>query len=465
MPSEVDNAIQDDGARARRIKRIILATAFLGPVLAFTVFYLWARANVEASIKAEFKRIRSEGFPTTHEELSEWPTVAPGENAAPTYRGAFALKFDDYGEDFDQVPGKGLNAPKLKPGAPLPDECLKQIRQLLHENSAAIQKLLEATEFPKCKFSMRFTKPGPLSDPPFVPELWYDHGADAQDSVRILSLAALTESHDGNGDRAATLLAAAGHLIHSLKNDHSLMSELVRQAQVSILSNELPLSVTFTQFPEDGLVRIKDRFEQLDLTQGFKDSFIGDRVYCEDDWKVLQGESDKSVKEHYCLEGWDARIPRLWILADFKGWLRMQETLVSYRHLPIDEWKQQMTALTKEVENLPSHRIITHLHFGPYDRALEVLKQVETQKDIFLAVVAIERFRVVNTRLPANFEELAPDFLTYVPVDRYTGKPLIYQKKKVGYIVYSTGVNEQDDNGDLTYQAGKPVDIGMRIKR
>ncbi len=48
-------------------------------------------------------------------------------------------------------------------------------------------------------------------------------------------------------------------------------------------------------------------------------------------------------------------------------------------------------------------------------------------------------------------DELVPELLTEVPVDPFTGNPLVYRREGEGFIVYSLGSNQKDDGGRSTY--------------
>jgi hypothetical protein len=64
---------------------------------------------------------------------------------------------------------------------------------------------------------------------------------------------------------------------------------------------------------------------------------------------------------------------------------------------------------------------------------------------------------------PENLEILVPEFLNEVPIDPWSGKPLLYRRTDEGCVVYSVGDNLQDDNGtdfDSQTMAG---DIVLRI--
>ncbi len=47
-------------------------------------------------------------------------------------------------------------------------------------------------------------------------------------------------------------------------------------------------------------------------------------------------------------------------------------------------------------------------------------------------------------------DALVPGILTEVPIDPFTGKPLVYRREGEGFIVYSLGSNQKDDGGRST---------------
>jgi hypothetical protein len=74
------------------------------------------------------------------------------------------------------------------------------------------------------------------------------------------------------------------------------------------------------------------------------------------------------------------------------------------------------------------------------DRAEQV--QINLQ-----AAVALALCRAETGRYPAKLDELVPRYLPAVPIDVFTGGPLIYRPEKDGYLLYSVGVNGNDDGG------------------
>ena len=65
-------------------------------------------------------------------------------------------------------------------------------------------------------------------------------------------------------------------------------------------------------------------------------------------------------------------------------------------------------------------------------------------------------FQEEHRRLPKELNESLPRFLTKVPLDPLTGKPLLFRPEVISYKLYSVGPNGTDDGGlgddfDLSY--------------
>ena len=65
--------------------------------------------------------------------------------------------------------------------------------------------------------------------------------------------------------------------------------------------------------------------------------------------------------------------------------------------------------------------------------------------------LACRLYKSRRGQYPENLEALVPGILTEVPIDPFTGKPLVYRREGEGFIVYSLGSNEKDDGGRSTY--------------
>ncbi|MBU6399241.1 MAG: hypothetical protein KGS61_02895 [Verrucomicrobia bacterium] len=77
--------------------------------------------------------------------------------------------------------------------------------------------------------------------------------------------------------------------------------------------------------------------------------------------------------------------------------------------------------------------------------------RVETERQMVVAAIALERYRRQHGAWPATLDQLVPEFLPTVPRDCMDGRPLRYRLRPDGtFLLYSIGDNGQDDGGDPT---------------
>lgn len=86
------------------------------------------------------------------------------------------------------------------------------------------------------------------------------------------------------------------------------------------------------------------------------------------------------------------------------------------------------------VFSLPALRKVQH--------AADRTEQIQRNLRLAFALAAYQRD---HGRYPLKLDALAPDYLTAIPLDLFTGKPLVYRPAENGYVLYSFGVNGRDD--------------------
>jgi hypothetical protein len=69
------------------------------------------------------------------------------------------------------------------------------------------------------------------------------------------------------------------------------------------------------------------------------------------------------------------------------------------------------------------------------------------RSEVIHAAAAIKLYKARRGVYPKTLADLAPDVLKQIPIDEFTGKPLIYRTMGRGFIVYSVSANLKDDNG------------------
>jgi hypothetical protein len=87
----------------------------------------------------------------------------------------------------------------------------------------------------------------------------------------------------------------------------------------------------------------------------------------------------------------------------------------------------------------------------------------DAQLRLLMIDLAIRLFRERHERLPDTLDELAPDFLTAVPIDPFSGKPFVYRRDGDEYALYSVGVDAVDDDGKLPSQRWELDEAGFDL--
>ena len=86
----------------------------------------------------------------------------------------------------------------------------------------------------------------------------------------------------------------------------------------------------------------------------------------------------------------------------------------------------------------------------------EVAGLERCRRDGILVALALELYRRRHGNWPRELEELTPDLLPQVPLDRFTGEPLLYRLVDGQPIVYSRAADRDDDGGRPPTVRGKP---------
>jgi hypothetical protein len=98
-----------------------------------------------------------------------------------------------------------------------------------------------------------------------------------------------------------------------------------------------------------------------------------------------------------------------------------------------------------------------------YDGMRHAYASSEGQREGLMIGLALELYHRQHGKWPESLAELTPRWLPELPVDRITGKPLLYRIVGDRPIVYSAGVDSDDDGGRLPAyysERGLPYSVG-----
>jgi hypothetical protein len=109
---------------------------------------------------------------------------------------------------------------------------------------------------------------------------------------------------------------------------------------------------------------------------------------------------------------------------------------------PLDEF------LDEDSGPLGKYRyLFVRMMLPAYDNLLKRIVMTSSEQDGVYLGLALELYHRQNHKWPESLAELAPKWLPEVPVDRVTGQPLHYRIVDDHPLIYSVGLDGDDDNG------------------
>ncbi|OWK34789.1 hypothetical protein [Fimbriiglobus ruber] len=108
--------------------------------------------------------------------------------------------------------------------------------------------------------------------------------------------------------------------------------------------------------------------------------------------------------------------------------------------------------------------ILAAMPFVGWEAIKRADDQVKASLGAAVVALACERYRLKFGSWPKSLSAIPSEILTEVPVDPYTGGPLLYKILPDAVVVYSTGPDMTDDGGTaLDTKGGAGTDIGFRL--
>jgi hypothetical protein len=93
-------------------------------------------------------------------------------------------------------------------------------------------------------------------------------------------------------------------------------------------------------------------------------------------------------------------------------------------------------------------RLLLALCLPALPAAMDASDREQCWWQIRITAGALSVYRAEHGEYPESLEQLVPDVVENLPVDFYSGRPLIYQRRTEGYLLYSVFENGVDDGGD-----------------
>jgi len=488
-PAQASDSGEVASARSRLKpwQRTVLIFILVVLVLGAAGYLLYDIAVVRP-LRRELAWIEARGESLRLEDLAPDPVPAD-ENAAPLYERAFAL-LQASGSDTENVLVEALNAVQdeaetwdealrdalayaSEEGAVNPDglteeDARQAVERRLARNRAAMELIRQANEEPLCRFDVDYGQ---------IPVSGEADHESLVESMRLFALESRTLRRKGDGDGAAE----AGHqviLLEKATREPAWMSSCMTGSLFVAVATDTcwrPLidapQVTFATWR-----RCLDALNAIDRRPVFLAALQGERA-------MMMGYIDKYAGNPKALgaltQGRYSPPPppppsawqRVWhprLTMDRALYLWHMREMIEIGERP--PWK----ALTGAVDAQNTRRsdpkwAIATRALAPSYRFITVCVEDETRLALARVALALKLHKHAHGAYPAALDVFAPDVLKEVPIDPCRGKPFVYRREGDGFLLYSFGLDQADDDGNEVppdpSKENQGVDLVWRAQR
>ncbi|MEP0847594.1 MAG: hypothetical protein HRF50_12360 [Phycisphaerae bacterium] len=312
---------------------------------------------------------------------------------------------------------------------------------------------------------------------PFVMGILLPSLASLREGAKLLALDARVAAQSGDAERAMndarTLLRLSDHVA----NENFLICDLV-SLSIGAMGFNLVGEVIDRRpdlLGEPQLVELSHRIAALRGGGTFHVSYRGERVFFEDFLQRVYTD-DGHGGGHLTREGFElitsitsgtpepewstaarfAFAPVFGaVLADrnemWRHWRELMDAADADAQIPL--WKRGASAADQMLVELTSSRFAKFRYFPlavlvpSLSAAAHHAEYATQQRDAALVVLAANLHRLRSGAWPQTIAELSPRYLPTVPPDRYDGRPIKYVFRDGRPVVYSVGVDRDDDGG------------------
>jgi hypothetical protein len=302
--------------------------------------------------------------------------------------------------------------------------------------------------------------------------------------ARALRWRAQLKVEQGRYEEAFDDIKECYRLGQHIKGDKFLIEQLVGMAIESLATQTIRDILSEHRIDSPVLAKLQQDFEQMIASEDFVVSFEAERLCMYDEIQRCFTE-DHLGGGHISLEGF-RRLQTLEGLASsdydldlFEEFLtkslhilfthpnkRESREMVDHFYALWEEMARKSPAqiraenidIEEHVMELIGGNILLEILTPALGKVCEIANRNKADVEAALAIIAILRYKQDIGGYPDKLEKLInADYLKVLPIDPYSGEPLVYKKMDNNFVLYSFGPNFRDDDGKMAYnKEGKP---------
>lgn len=263
------------------------------------------------------------------------------------------------------------------------------------------------------------------------------------------------------GDGLAALRDAktAFRFQEALANSPLFISLLIRLASASITLDAIEESLRARRWSAVELAEIQRTLKGTNFPKAVADGLRGERGYQNLFWERIQGHQMDEFKGSPGYEMWSAPLPRLWLEVFGAGDEARRNTIYQnwidaldaapFKGLntrTFDIFNQDVKSLKENWWNRFRYPAAS-IAIPNMNGIVSVAAQLQDKISQARTVCALERYRLNYDNYPEELSILVPEFLSAVPTDVATLRPLCYRKDGSDFQLWTPSWNEQDETG------------------
>ena len=271
-------------------------------------------------------------------------------------------------------------------------------------------------------------------------------------AARLMGFDALLRAEEGDMPGALERIRDGLASVSKVAQDGTLIAYLVSVAETRMMIKFLEEICRGRRIEEADLASLVAALEPGPWRERLTGAIKGDRVFSLE-WgrDAIRGRFRESADNRpgprwlYWLLRPVLKAEICWQLDKLTRWERIARD-------PYFEQRERLATDPEFSEAVPWYFELTgFLASGAFGTVFIKNGQLEATMLADRTGLACRLFKSRTGRYPESLEELVPGILKEIPIDPFTGKPLVYRREGEGFIVYSLGSNEKDDGGRSTY--------------
>lgn len=420
-----------------------LAIGFAVPVITVLLIRSVLHWRTARAISRELAAIKAAGEPLNWEELARSDRTgrvqpdAPG--SAPSEISQLYRRAIEGAEAWRH--GKGHQAYKALRDGEATDEHREALRVALQGCQEALVFFRQAAEFRGI---------AAISDPGLeTTQRRLDQLNRMPNAGRLISAAALHAAAKGQSDEAAEWCIVFARFVRASPG-HNMMTGLVRFLLTSLLCRTVDHSQQLAPASQEKLSRLIVALSDLQDETPLTRMMCGERAH--GSWIFT--------------EQFDTLGPRLFMRMNYACYLELLREVIAASRKPFPASVGQMREVEAEYTKRSWIYALEKQLLPAVSRAFDEGAMDQARVRVVLVSLAIRRIRMDTNALPADLDALVPKYLKQVPLDPFTGGPLLYRRDGSGCVVYSVGHDRADNGGKGSLKRAHDstgTDIAVRI--